>query len=164
MILLGKMIHGTFYVGSEFVLILFRVAESFVWLGIALFIGNNLWKIFRKPISKLMPMKKERVEVIRMVPRDRFRFVQKNDLVFVKFQSARWRKRRKFWMQAGGIREGDQGLFFYQGVYGVDFKKEDSALKDQISLYQKFDFAKQKKRDTEEAEKNQRDRRKRKYW
>ena len=48
-------------------------------------------------------------------------------------------------MKGGGIREGDQGILAYQGVFGIEFTKVDSALKDEIDYHQKYDFAKKKK-------------------
>jgi hypothetical protein len=156
-------INGRLQIGSPFIMIMYRIAVVLVLIGIALIVINAIWKLFRKPISKLLPVKKVRVEVIRMVPRDQFRYTQKMDLVIVRFQKSKRKKQRKFWMKGVGIREGDRGVLTVQGVFGINFEKEDSALKDQISIYQKYDFAKKKKMDSAENE-NKKIRKNRKYW
>lgn len=158
-----QQINGHVRYGSPFIMIMYRIAVVLVLIGIALIVINTIWKLFRKPISKLLPVKKVKVEVIRMVPRDQFRYTQKMDLVIVRFQKSKRKKQRKFWMKGVGIREGDRGVLTVQGVFGINFEKEDSALKDQISIYQKYDFAKKKKMDSAENE-NKKIRKNRKYW
>ena len=156
-------INGRLQIGSPFIMIMYRIAVVLILIGIALIVINTIWKLFRKPISKLLPVKKVRVEVIRMVPRDQFRHTQKMDLVIVRFQKSKRKKQRKFWMKGVGIREGDRGVLTVQGVFGINFEKEDSALKDQISIYQKYDFAKKKKMYSSENG-NKKIRKNRKYW
>ncbi len=157
-----KVIYGHVQVGSEFTLTMFQIAMTLVGSGIILIVLNNLWKLLRKPISKLMPMKQRRVEIRYAVPRDKFKFAQKIDLVSVRFLDSRFKMKRKFWMHAGGIKEGDQGILYYQGVFGIEFTKVDSALKDAMDYHQKYDFAKKKKQTA--GIKANKERTKRKYW
>ena len=109
-----------------------------------------------------MPVRQRKVEIRYVVPRNKFKFDQKMELVSVRFQNAKLRKQGKFWMKGGGIREGDQGILAYQGVFGIEFTKVDSALKDEIDYHQKYDFAKKKKQNA--GIKKIKERTKRKYW
>ena len=109
-------------------------------------------------------MKQRRVEIRYMVPGQKFSVYQHLDLVRVRFLDAKLLKQRKFWMRGAGLREGDQGILIYQGVVGIDFKYETTAIKDQVSIYQKYDFAKKKKMDSQEKERKNKVRSKRKYW
>lgn len=162
MTLAVKVIYGHVQVGPEFTLMMFQIAMTLVASGVILIVLNNLWKLLRKPISKLMPVRQRKVEIRYVVPRNKFKFDQKMELVSVRFQNAKLRKQGKFWMKGGGIREGDQGILAYQGVFGIEFTKVDSALKDEIDYHQKYDFAKKKKQNA--GIKKIKERTKRKYW
>ena len=157
-------INGRLQIGSPFIMIMYRIAVVLILIGIVWIILSNLWKLIRKPVSFFFPVRQRRVEIRYMIPGKKFSVYQNSDLVRVLFLDAKLMKQRKFWMKGMGLKEGDQGILTYQGVVGLDFKYETTALKDQISIYQKYDFAKKKKQDSLEKEGKKRVRSKRKYW
>ena len=150
--------------GSDFILTLYVLAIAIIVFGWILLICVNIWHRIKAPLSRLLRVKQRRVEITYVVSRKKFTFERKMDLVGVRFLDPVIRKKRKFWMQGGGLKEGDQGIISYQGVVGVNFEKIDSALKDEVDYHQKFNFAKKKKMDAEERQKVKKERRKRKYW
>lgn len=159
-----QQINGHIRYGSELILFMYRIFVVLILLGLTWIVLSTLWKMIRKPISSLFPVRQRRVEIRYMIPGENFSVFQHLDLVCVRYLDANLLKKRKFWMWAAGLKEGDQGILTYQGVVGLDFKYETTALKDQISIYQKYDFAKKKKQDSLEKEGKKRVRSKRKYW
>ena len=74
MTLAVKVIYGHVQVGPEFTLMMFQIAMTLVASGVILIVLNNLWKLLRKPISKLMPVRQRKVEIRYVVPRNKFKF------------------------------------------------------------------------------------------
>ena len=69
------------------------------------------------------------------------------------------KKKRKFYMNGEGIKEGDIGTLTYQGILVRKFEREGSVYDEKKELYYHFGFSSKKK-----VIQEQKTRTKRKYW
>ena len=133
-----------------------QVAVGLVLAGLFLFLLVSLWKLIRKPLSHFMPVKEAYVEIV-YVPKGTL----DRNAVGVRFLEPKKRMRKGFLMKGNDISISERGTLRYQGVIGLSFQVETRQVK--TDYHQKLGFMVHKQRKAEQ-QKEQRERKNRKYW